>query len=111
MMAGIPVSIRRLTTLVTCLLLANIYCLASGRDPVLSGVQNYALNRPGVVMIRTEYTANVYVNRMTMDDRSFNALLDSIQKLDHGGGVSPEQKLDIMLREMSNRPSRFFRST
>lgn len=113
MMAGNPVSIRRLiSTLVTiCLLLAATHCLASGRDPVLSGVQNYALNRPGVVMIRTEYTALVYVNSMSMDDRAFNALLDSIQKLDHGGGVSPEQKLDIVLREMSNRPGRFFRST
>ena len=113
MMAVNPVSIRRLmTTLATfCLLLASNRGLASDRDPVLSGVQNYALNRPGVVMIRTEYTANVYVNSMTMDDRAFNSLLDSIQKLDHGGGVSAEQKLDIVLREMNNRPGRFFRST
>lgn len=113
MMAGNPVSIRRLMTTLatTCLLLATFRCLASGRDPILTGVQNYALNRPGVVMIRTEYTANVYVNSMKMDDRAFNALLDSIQKLDHGGGVSPEQKLDIVLRDMNNRPARFFRST
>jgi S1-C subfamily serine protease len=113
MMAVNPVSIRRLmTTLATlCLLLVTSRCLASDRDPVLSGVQNYALNRPGVVMVRTEYTATVYVNSMKMDDRAFNALLDSIQKLDHGGGVSPEQKLDIVLLEMSNRPGRFFRST
>ena len=113
MMAGCPVSIcRLLTTLaMSCLLLAATRCPASGRDPVLSGVQNYALNRPGVVMIRTEYTANVYVNSMKMDDRAFNALLDSIQKLDHSGGVSPEQKLDIVLRDMNNRPARFFQTT
>lgn len=113
MMAGNPVSIRRLLTTLamSCLLLVAVGCLAGGRDPVLSGVQNYALNRPGVVMIRTEYTAIVYVNSMTMNDRAFNALLDSIQKLDHGGGVSPEQKLDMVLRDMSNRPARFFRST
>lgn len=78
---------------------------------VSGGVENYALNRPGVVMIRTEYSANVYVNSMKMDNRAFNALLDSIQKLDHGGGVSAEQKLDIVLREMNQRPGRFFQTT
>jgi S1-C subfamily serine protease len=84
---------------------------AAGQDPKLSGVENYALNRPGVVMIRTEYTANVYVNSMRMDNRAFNALLDSIQNLDHGGGVTAEQKLDIVLREMNSRPTRFFQTT
>lgn len=84
---------------------------AAGQDPKLSGVENYALNRPGVVMIRTEYTANVYVNSMKMDNRAFNALLDSIQNLDHSGGVTAEQKLDIVLREMNNRPTRFFQTT
>jgi serine protease Do len=77
----------------------------------ISGVENYALNRPGIVMIRTVYSANVAVNSMKMDEKAFNALLDSIQKLDHGGGVSAEQKLDIVLREMNNRPSRFFQTT
>jgi len=84
---------------------------ATGQDPKLSGVDNYALNRPGVVMVRTEYTANVYVNSMKMDNKAFNALLDSIQNLDHGGGVTAEQKLDIVLREMNNRPARFFQTT
>jgi serine protease Do len=94
-----------------CLLLGSIHCIASGQDSRLSGVQNYALNRPGVVMIRTEYSANVYVNSMRMDNRAFNRLLDSIQNLDHGGGVTSEQKLDIVLREMNNRPTRFFQTT
>jgi S1-C subfamily serine protease len=85
--------------------------MATGQDPVLSGVENYALNRPGIVMIRTEYTANVYVNSMKMDSKAFNVLLDSIQSLDHGGGVTPEQKLDIVLREMNYRPARFFQTT
>jgi S1-C subfamily serine protease len=84
---------------------------AAAQNPRLSAAGTYALNRPGVVMIRTEYTANVYVNSMKMDYRVFNALLDSIQRLDHGGGVTPEQKLDIVLREMNNRPERFFQTT
>jgi serine protease Do len=95
----------------SCLLLVTVRCAATGQDPRLSGIQNYALNRPGVVMIRTEYSANVYVNSMRMDSKAFNTLLDSIQNLDHGGGVSPEQKLDIVLREMNNRPARFFQTT
>ena len=98
-------------TTLPLLLLVAIHCAAAGKDPRLTGVQNYALNRPGVVMIRTEYSANVYVNSMHMDNKAFNALLDSIQKLDHGGGVTPEQKLDIVLREMSSRPARFFQTT
>jgi serine protease Do len=84
---------------------------AAAQSHHLSAAGNYALNRQGVVMIRTEYTANVYVNSMKMNAQAFNALLDSIQRLDHGGGVMPEQKLDIVLREMSNRPERFFQTT
>jgi len=87
------------------------WATATAQNSHLSAAGNYALNRPGVVMIRTEYTANVYVNSMKMDEHAFNALLDSIQRLDHGGGVSPEQKLDIVLREMNNRPERFFKTT
>lgn len=84
---------------------------ASAQEGKISGTENYALNRPGIVMIRTEYTANIYVNSMKMDERAFNALLDSIQHLDHGGGVLAEQKLDIVLREMNSRPARFFQTT
>ena len=92
-------------------LLISSFIPAHGQHVTMSGVENYALNRPGVVMIRTEYSANVYVNSMKMDDRAFNRLLDSIQKLDHGGGVSAEQKLDIVLREMNWHPGRFFQTT
>jgi serine protease Do len=77
----------------------------------LTGAENYAHNRPGVVMIRTEYSANVYVNNMKMDQKAFNALLDSIQKLDNGGGVLAEQKLDIVLQELNNNPARYFQTT
>ena len=87
---------------------SSLYSNQSGK---LSGVENYALNRPGIVMIRTEYSANVYVNSMKMDAKAFNALLDSIQNLDHGGGVTAEQKLDIVLKEMNGRPARFFQTT
>jgi S1-C subfamily serine protease len=105
---------RHLSGLLTWLLsgmsLLVTHFTASAQE-LRSGVDNYALNRPGIVMIRTEYSANVYVNSMKMDNKAFNALLDSIQNLDHGGGVTSEQKLDIVLREMNLRPNRFFQTT
>lgn len=77
-----------------------------------NGEHNYAENRPGVVMIKTVFSANVYVNQMKMDNKRFNLLLDSIQRLDTGGVIfSAEQKLDIVLREMNNNPNRFFKAT
>jgi serine protease Do len=101
--------LKTLALLIGTLMTAR--CGATGQDPDLTGVENYALNRPGVVMVRTEYTASVYVNSIRMDNRAFNALLDSVQNLDHAGGVTPGQKLDIVLREMNNRPARFFQAT
>jgi serine protease Do len=77
-----------------------------------SAVENYALNRPGVVMIKTVFSATVDVKNMKIDERRFNRLLDSIQKIDTNGIVfTPEQKLDIVLKEMNNNPARFFKST
>lgn len=92
--------------LILLLLPAAIVC-----GQKISGMENYAVNRPGVVMIRTEYSANVYVNSLRMDNKAFNVLLDSIQRLDQAGGVSAEQKLDIVLRDMNIRPTRYFQTT
>lgn len=78
----------------------------------LSAVQNYAINRPGVVMIKTEFSATVFIGKIRMDNREFNALLDSIQRMDSAGVIFPaEQKIDFVIREMSNKPSRFFKRT
>jgi S1-C subfamily serine protease len=78
----------------------------------LSAVQNYGINRPGVVMIRTVFSADVYVNNMRLDSRNFNHLLDSLQKIDSSGAIyTPEQKLDIVLTEINNNPNRFFKAT
>lgn len=78
----------------------------------LSAVQNYGINRPGVVMIRTVFSADVYVNKMRLDSRNFNHLLDSLQKIDSSGAIyTPEQKLNIVLTEISNNPNRFFKAS
>jgi len=93
------------------LLILLLFPVAIAWGQKISGMTNYSVNRPGVVMIRTEYSASVYVNSMKMNNKAFNALLDSIQRLDQAGGVSAEQKLDIVLREMNNHPARFFQTT
>jgi serine protease Do len=82
--------------------------LAEAQD--YSAVENYALNRPGVVMIKTVFSANVYVKNMRVSNHEFDKLLDSIQRVDASGvAFTSEQKLDIVLREMNNRPGRFFK--
>jgi S1-C subfamily serine protease len=78
----------------------------------LTAVQNYGVNRPGVVMVRTVFYADVYVNNMRLDSRHFNHLLDSLQQIDSSGAIyTPEQKLDIVLTEISNHPNRFFKAS
>src|ERR1700760_105004 len=78
----------------------------------LTAVQNYGVNRPGVVMVRTVFSADVYINKMQLDSRHFNHLVDSIQKADSSGIIyTAEQKLDIVLREINNHPSRFFKAS
>ncbi len=78
----------------------------------LTAVQNYGVNRPGVVMVRTVFSADVYVNKMQLDARHFNQLVDSIQKADSSGIIyTAEQKLDIVLREINNHPSKFFKAS
>src|SRR5664279_6623172 len=57
----------------------------SSRAQKLSAVQNYGVNRPGVVMVRTVFSADVYVNKMQLDSHHFNQLVDSIQKADSSG--------------------------
>jgi len=76
-----------------------------------SAVENYELNRPGVVMIKTVFSANVYVKNMRVANREFSRLIDSIQRVDTSGiAFTSEQKLDIVLREMNNHPGRFFKA-
>src|SRR5450755_4832233 len=68
----------------------------------LTAVQNYGVNRPGVVMVRTVFSADVYVNKIQLDSRHFNHLVDSIRKVDSSGVIyTPEQKLDIVLKEIN----------
>jgi len=78
----------------------------------LSAAQNYARNRPGVVMVKTNFTATIYLKQIVLSNRIFNELLDSISHLEnYGTRLTAEEKLDIVLQEISNRPSVFFKNT
>jgi S1-C subfamily serine protease len=84
----------------------------TSRAQKLSAVQNYGINRPGVVMVRTVFSADVYVNKIQLDARHFNRLVDSIQRSDSSGIIyTAEQKLDIVLKEINNHPNRFFKAS
>ena len=78
----------------------------------LTAVQNYGINRPGVVMVSTVFSADVYVNKIQLDSRHFNHLVDSIRKVDSSGVIyTAEQKLDIVLKEINIHPNRFFEAS
>ncbi len=92
--------------------LVFFFTMTAGHAQKMGAVGNYAMNRPAVVMIKTVFSANVYVNQMKMDNKRFNRLLDSIQKLDTSGVIfTAEQKLDMVLKQMNNSPNRFFKGT
>jgi serine protease Do len=83
-----------------------------GAGQQLTAVQNYGINRPGVVMVRTVFSADVYVHKIQLDSRHFNHLVDSVQKADTSGAIyNPEQKLDIVLKEINTNPNRFFKAS
>ncbi|HEV3222702.1 MAG TPA: trypsin-like peptidase domain-containing protein [Puia sp.] len=78
----------------------------------LTAVQNYGVNRPGVVMVRTVFSADVYINKMQLDSRHFNHLVDSIQKVDSSGVIyTAEEKLNIVLKEINSHPNLFFKAS
>ncbi len=78
----------------------------------LTAAQNYARNRPGVVMVRTNFSATMYMKQVVVDNYQFYSLLDSINSLDNmGSQLNPEQKLDVLLTRFSDRPSFYFKNT
>lgn len=73
------------------------------------GVHQYDCNRAAVVMIRTEVLAEVNVQKLNINQRTFNRLLDSIQRLAADSiFLTPAEKLDIVLEEFQRRPQRYF---
>lgn len=72
-------------------------------------VLQYACNRAAIVMVRTEVSAEINVQKININPRTFNRLLDSIQRLEADSiFLNPEEKLDIVLEEFQKRPQRYF---
>lgn len=81
-------------------------------QPVIPGEHNYAINSPGVAMVQTVFSATVYVNKVEINQRRFNLLVDSVKRLDTSGSMlSAERKLDIVVKALYNNPLRFFAAT
>lgn len=79
---------------------------------VIPAEHNYAINSPGVAMIQTVFSATVYVNKVEINQRRFNQLVDSVKRLDTSGKlISSEQKLDLVVKALYNRPLRYFSGT
>lgn len=75
----------------------------------ISAEHNYSRNSPGIVMIQAVFSATVYVNRVEMNERTFDKLVDSVRKLDTTGTLmTPGQKLDIVVKALYRSPLRFF---
>ncbi|MBC7948828.1 MAG: trypsin-like peptidase domain-containing protein [Chitinophagaceae bacterium] len=78
----------------------------------ISAEHNYAMNAPGVAMVQTVFSATVYVNKVEINQRRFNKLVDSVKKLDTSGTMlTSEQKLDLVVKALYNNPLRFFAAT
>src|SRR5688572_14059649 len=95
-------------------LIAVVIVLVSrqGNGQVISAEQNYAGNSPAVVMVQTVFSATVYVNKVGMNERRFNLLVDSVKRLDTTGTMfSAEEKLDIVVKALYNNPFRYFSAT
>ena len=51
----------------------------------LNAEHNYALNCPGIVMVQSVFSATVYVNKVDINERMFEKLVDSVKRLDTTG--------------------------
>jgi len=81
----------------------NVFCQE------ISVEHNYAMNSPGIVMVQAVFSATVYVNKVEMNERPFNNLVDSVKKLDTSGSIlTPSQKLDIVVKTLYKRPFKYF---
>jgi serine protease Do len=79
---------------------------------VISAEENYAASSPAVAMVQTVFSATVYVNKVEMNQRRFQQLVDSVKRLDTTGTMfSAAEKLDIVVKALYNNPFRFFSAT
>ncbi|HSU27073.1 MAG TPA: serine protease [Chitinophagaceae bacterium] len=76
---------------------------------VISPEHNYAQNSAGIVMVQSVFSATVYVNKVEMNERMFDKLVDSVKRLDTTGKIlSPGLRLDIVVNALNRTPLRYF---
>ncbi|MEI9944725.1 MAG: hypothetical protein WDN26_10950 [Chitinophagaceae bacterium] len=64
------------------------------------------------MLVQTVFSANVYVNKVEMNETKFRQLVDSVKKLDTTGALmTAQQKLDILVRALYRNPVRYLFST
>lgn len=97
------------------ILFAGMFLLCQPHDAgaqTIPAEHNYAINAPGVAMVQTVFSATVYVNKVEINQRRFNLLVDSVKRLDTSGAMmSSERKLDLVVKAMYNNPLRYFSAT
>ena len=94
--------------ILTCLGNSN----TNAQGTVISAEQNYAASSPAVVMVQTVFSGIVYVNKVEMNERRFQLLVDSVKKLDTTGAMfTATEKLDIVVNALYNNPFRYFSGT
>src|SRR5688500_6523290 len=105
--------IKRIFILTISALLASFVVIkAKAQGSVISAEQNYAASSTGVVMVQTVFSGIVYVNKVEMNERRFQLLVDSVKKLDTTGTMfTATEKLDIVVKALYNNPFRFFSGT
>jgi len=86
-----------------CAAMQNGYCQSVTTE------HNYAMNSAGIVMVQAVFSATVYVNKVQMNEKRFDKLVDSVKKLDVGGNILlPGQKLDIVVKALYKSHLRYF---
>ncbi len=74
-------------------------------------VEQYASNQAAIVGVRMEIQAEVNVQKININYKPFNRLIDSIQRLAKDSiFLTPAEKLDIVLNEFQNHPQYYFLS-
>lgn len=81
----------------------------TANSQVKDAVEQYASNQAAIVGVRMEIQAEVNVQKININEKPFNRLIDSIQRLANDSiFLTLAEKLDIVLNQFQQRPQHFF---
>lgn len=94
------------------IILVFIFSAQNISSQQITAAKNYARNRAGVVMVKTQLSAIVNVSQLQINSKAFNQLIDSIDQLELDSlRITSGQKLDIVLKRFREDADKYFRST